>query len=101
MPKKVDANQAEIVAALRLAGYSVQDLHTIGHGCPDLVVGVPWWANTNRFGNVLMEVKSATGKLNSREALWHADWRGQVAIVHNVDEALRAVGLTQTGDSHG
>ncbi len=36
---KVDTNQADIVAALRAAGASVADMHELGHGYPDLLVG--------------------------------------------------------------
>ena len=35
----VDANQAEIVKALRKVGATVQPLHRVGQGCPDLAVG--------------------------------------------------------------
>ena len=101
---RVDQNQSEIVDALRRVGCSVQDLHEVGQGCPDLLVGVPSYytmidpENGERFmvnasHNILLEVKSAHGKLNEREAAWHADWRGQVCIVRSVDEALAAVGI--------
>ena len=36
---RVDRNQAEIVQALRSMGATVQHLHTIGKGCPDILVG--------------------------------------------------------------
>ena len=36
---RVDANQAEIVAALRAAHCSVQSLASLGDGAPDLLVG--------------------------------------------------------------
>ena len=36
---KVDANQAEIVQALRQIGAVVQSLAAVGNGCPDLLVG--------------------------------------------------------------
>jgi hypothetical protein len=36
---KVDANQAAVVAALRKIGASVQPLHGVGAGVPDLLVG--------------------------------------------------------------
>lgn len=39
MPKSVDANQPEIVAALHAVGATVQHLHEVGHGCPDILVG--------------------------------------------------------------
>jgi len=88
---RVDANQREIVAALRQAGVSVQPLHTVGKGCPDLLCGV--WGT-----NLLIEIKDgqkvpSARKLTPDEAAWHQSWRGQVAIVESVDDALRLVGL--------
>ncbi len=91
MPKRVDSNQAEIVEALRKVGCSVQDLHEVGHGCPDLLVGLFFRGLWHE--NILMEVKSAKGKLNETEAAWHAGWRGQVAVVHSAEEALAAIGI--------
>jgi hypothetical protein len=85
---KVDANQAAIVEALRALGCSVQSLATTGEGVPDLLVG--------RDGaNYLLEVKNrkARGKLNERQRAWHGAWRGQVAVVRNVGEALQAIGF--------
>ena len=35
----VDANQTAIIRALRKAGVSVQPLHTVGQGCPDIIAG--------------------------------------------------------------
>lgn len=90
--RKVDANQAAITAALRRVGASVQPLHTVGQGCPDLLVGY-------RGVNSVLEVKDGTKppsaqKLTPDEANWHARWRGQVTIVRTVDEALTAIGAT-------
>ena len=82
--KRVDANQAEIVAALRAAGATVCDLHECGHGVPDLLI-----AHGGRL--MLMEVKAPGARLNSREALWHAEWPMPVAVVHSVEEALEAL----------
>jgi len=85
---RVDANQREIVAALRAVGVSVQPLHTVGKGCPDLLCGV-------RGTNLLLEIKDgnkppSARKLTPDEAAWHESWRGQVAIVESVDEAIAA-----------
>lgn len=88
---KVDANQPEIVAALRRAGCAVQDLSAVGQGVPDLLV--------SRAGlNILLEVKDgkkppSARRLTPEQEAWHAAWPGDVWIVTNVDEALRAVGL--------
>lgn len=82
--KKVDANQAEIVEFLRSCNATVQHLHAVGKGCPDLLVGF-------RGRNLLMEVKVAKGKLTPDQVTWHGGWEGQVCIVHDVDEASRAL----------
>lgn len=93
---KVDENQAAIVAALRAAGASVQSLAAVGDGCPDLLVGY----DSGRLGlrlNHLLEVKdlasSRKDKLNDRQALWHAKWRGGVHVVRNPREALQVIGV--------
>ena len=91
MPKATDANQKEIVAALRqLPGVTVADTHELGRGFPDILVG----CSRSRWGtsNYLIEIKTADGKLNAREALWHDTWRGQVAVAHTIDEALAIIG---------
>jgi Holliday junction resolvase len=52
---RVDRNQSEIVTALRSLGCSVQPLHTIGSGCPDLLIGIDGQ-------NLLIEVKDGAKK---------------------------------------
>jgi len=86
---KVDRNQAEIVAALRGAGATVQPLHAVGKGCPDLLVGF-------RGRNILLEVKDwkaakSDRVLTSHQEEWHGGWKGQVAQVETVDAALAVV----------
>jgi len=83
---RVDANQADIVHVLRRAGATVQLIHVIGDGCPDLLVG---W----RGRNLLLEVKDGSRPPSERcltpdEERWHALWRGQVAVVTCEREAL-------------
>lgn len=85
---KVDANQAEIVDALRQVGASVYPTFRVGHGFPDIVCG---------FGNqtFFLEVKTEQGKLTPDEAEFIDDWRGRpVAIVRTPEDALRAIGLS-------
>lgn len=87
MPKRTDANQAEIVAALRdIPGCFVADLHEVGRGCPDLLVGF-------RGVNYLMEVKSARGKLTGDEQRWQNFWPAPVHIVRSVEDALEVVNV--------
>jgi len=86
---KVDRNQAEIVLALRKVGASVHPLHAVGFGCPDLLVGY-------RGLNLLMEVKDgllppSARRLTPDQIGFHNVWRGQVAVVRSVDEAISAL----------
>lgn len=99
---KVDRNQAEIVEALRKAGATVTPLHTVGGGCPDLLVGY-------RRQNFLIEVKDwraakSDRELNDNQKEWHAGWKGQVAKVEDADAALAvigAIGLHLAGQING
>lgn len=87
----VDANQPEIVKALRDVGATVQHIHTVGKGCPDILVGF-------RGRNHLLEIKDgakppSARKLTDDEAVWHRQWLGSVAIVNSTSEALAAIGV--------
>lgn len=87
--KKVDSNQSKITKALRDLGATVQHLHAVGKGCPDLLVGY-------KGGNYLLEVKDgekpeSQRKLTPDQVIWHYDWAGQVAIVTSPKEAVDTV----------
>ena len=87
---KVDENQSEIVKALRAAGASVQPLHAVGQGCPDLLIGF-------RGKNLLFEVKDgakvpSAKRLTDDQSEWHAEWRGNVFVVESAEEAIRLLG---------
>lgn len=85
---RVDENQREIVNGLRNAGYTVQHLHKVGKGCPDILVG----AKTKEgLYNILIEIKMDDGKLTPQQIIWHADWQGQIGIAKNLNEALNIV----------
>jgi len=89
---KVDANQPEIVRVLRGSGCTVQHIHMVGRGCPDLIVYSPFLQRM-----ILMELKDGTlppskRGLTKAERRWHEDWPADVFIVHSVEEALRVVG---------
>jgi len=72
------------MTALRRCGAVVIDLSSIGRGVPDLLV----YGDT---GFVLMEIKSARGRLTADQEFFHA--RVPVTVVHTVQEALTAVGV--------
>ena len=93
MPKRTDNNQKDVVKALRKIGCSVFPAHMVGHGFPDIVVGY-------RGRNYLLEIKDGTKppsrkKLTTDEKLFHFGWRGEVAIVYSVDEAIAYVTRVQ------
>ena len=82
--KKVDGNQAQVVAALRKIGCTVQLLHKVGSGCPDILAGI-------RGINILFEIKDGPNKLNELQKNWHATWKGQVCTVWGPLEAVEVV----------
>lgn len=86
---RTDLNHAEIVAALRRAGCSVQSLAAVGNGVPDLLV-----ARNGRLW--LMEVKNpkmppSKQGLTEDETRWHIHWNAPVHIVKWPSEALEVV----------
>jgi Holliday junction resolvase len=92
---KVDDNQKEIVKALRTLGCSVQHLHSVGAGCPDLLVGYKGF-------NILLELKDGNKspsrqKLTPDQIIWQRDWRGHVNVVNSSEQAIIAV-LTTARD---
>jgi Holliday junction resolvase len=91
---RIDANQPEIVKALRKAGASVQHLSAVGQGCPDLLVAV----NQQVF---LIEVKDGSKipskqKLTPDQVIWHAEWKAEVHVVNSIEGALQVAQLYKT-----
>lgn len=88
-PHRVDGNHAEIVAALRAIGASVLDIHDIGGGAPDLLIGY-------RAMNLLLEVKDGRQpvshrKLTPDEKIFFDNWRGPIYIVYSPVDAVTLV----------
>jgi len=72
------------MAAFRKAGASVQDLHIVGKGCPDILIGYG-------FHSIPVEIKDGSKppskrKLSPAELEWHKEWRGSVGIAYSVDD---------------
>jgi hypothetical protein len=80
--RKRDANEPQIVAALEQVGARVRRISE--RGFCDLVVF------HRHVGVVLLEVKSARGKLTAAQ-VEHRDDGWPVVIVRDVSDALRAV----------
>lgn len=88
-PKRIDGNQNEIVKQLRDCGASVLILSMVGKGCPDILVGL-------NGKNVLMEIKDGKKppsgqKLTEHEQVFFDLWKGQVAVVKSLDDALALI----------
>ena len=92
---RVDANQNEIVDALRNVGASGAITSMVGSGFPDLVIGF-------RGLNYLIEIKDGSKfpsqrKLTDDEQEWHDLWRGTVFVANDINEALSIIGATYYG----
>lgn len=88
---RTDSNQQAIVAALRQHGCSVQHLHQLGQGVPDLLVGCEGI-------NYLLEIKDSAKppskqRLTPDEVEWHQSWQGKVWVVSSVQQALNICGF--------
>lgn len=84
-----DVNHDEIRLVFEGQGCSVQTLHRVGGGVPDLLVGIPG----SPALNLLVEVKRGDdgpkhGELNEEQVAWFGRWRGQAAVIHNELEAI-------------
>ena len=83
---KIDNNQPEIVKLFRKLGASVQHIHRVGQGCPDLAVGF-------RGKSYLFELKDGNKppsqrKLTPDEEKWHIEWEGHVEIIESLDDVI-------------
>jgi len=81
---KVDDNQADVVKRFRAHGFSVEPLHAVGGGVPDLLIGYGGF-------NYLIEVKDGAKppsqrKLTKDQIKWHGAWAGQVAIIETLEQ---------------
>lgn len=90
---KLDSNHNQTVSGLRAAGCSVLSLASLGNGAPDLLVGY-------KGQNWLIEMKDgkkppSKRRLTADEVSFADRWRGQTAVAHSLDEALRVVGAVQ------
>lgn len=80
---RVDANQLDIVQALRKCGARILHLHMIGKGCPDVLVKHP----SGRL--YLCEIKNGARKwkLEPDQIEFHALW-GPIVVLDSVETAI-------------
>lgn len=90
MSKRVDSNHSEIVKGLRAIGATVRSTATVGQGFPDLAVGY-------HGATFLLEIKDGAKSPSRRtltpdEQKFHLTWRGAVAVVTSLEDALKIIG---------
>ena len=93
---RTDANQAEIVKALRSIGATVTPLHAVGGGCPDLLVG---YRNKSyclevkdpNQGSKQYREKNDAAALTKDQHIWFLEWQGHAKIVWTIEEAIEEV----------
>lgn len=86
---KTDRNQPEVIAAMRAIGVSVQSLHKVGQGAPDLLCAIAGLT-------FLVEVKDgakppSAQKLTPDQVEWHKNWKAPVYIVNSTETAIDLV----------
>ena len=91
---RIDANQNEIVAALRgIPGCKVWITSMVGNGGPDFVIG---WMRVN----YLIELKDgdkppSKRRLTPDEKKFHAQWSGQIAVAETFEDCLQIIGVSE------
>jgi len=90
MRHRKDDNHDEIARSLEAIGCNVQNTSQVGEGCPDMFVSI-------HGITVAMEIKQPGEDLRAKQLLWKNKWLGKYAIVHDVDEAIRAINLAVRG----
>lgn len=96
---KVDANQPQIVEALRAVGAKVQPLHDVGGGVPDLLV-------LYRGVFSLLEVKDgakppSARRLTEDQQAWHLEFASpNLHTVTTISQSLEAIGAHCVADPY-
>jgi len=86
---RVDTNQQSVILEAKKLGATVQPLHMVGQGCPDLIIGF-------RGHNLLVEIKDGTKppsarKLTPQQKDWHQNWRGNVYVITHWMEVINLI----------
>lgn len=88
--RRTDANQTDIVDAMRKAGATVEVLSHVGDGVADLcvrVAGSPgWWVEVKDGAKA-----PSARRLTDDEIAFAGRWDGYYVIIESVDEALAFV----------
>jgi hypothetical protein len=83
---RADANHSTIRQCYEDHFCSVVDLHAVGRGVPDFLVGIAGLINE------LVEVKTEEGQLNEKQRLFQKRWKGsKVVVVRNESDVINHV----------
>jgi hypothetical protein len=77
---RTDGNQKDIVSAFRGLGCSVTVLSQVGHGVPDLLIGID-------KVSVPVELKNGDEPLTEDQQEWFRNWKGSKSIVRTLEDA--------------
>ncbi len=92
---KADSNHSEIVGFYEELYCSVLDLHKVGGGCPDLLIGCAGRSE-------LVEVKPEAGQLRANQITFNKTWRGnKVMLVHTRADVVNHVAEIRERVSRG
>ena len=83
---RTDGNQKRIVDGLRAFGASVSVISNSGQGIPDLCVG--YGGQTFLFELKDPTKPKADRQLTPDQVKWHKAWKGHVAVVETLEDAL-------------
>ena len=90
--RRVDNNQALIVRAFRAAGCTVEHLHQIGKGCPDLLIGAAILVIAGgSAGAYMMRGPAGFGPAGSAGAV--SGWRGSGTATARTTGQVRCSGV--------
>jgi hypothetical protein len=84
---KVDANQADMIAALEAAGVHALSMARLGGGWPDLLT----WGEHLEHGHVVavpVEVKAPGGTLTDAERKWREKYTGPYIVARVPSDVL-------------
>jgi hypothetical protein len=90
--KKVDENQAEIVAEFRRLGWEVIDTHELGKGFPDVIVVRDKWGESGIFSIYLVEIKNGNAPYSPSEKEFMAKYPGLVTTVRSIEDVKELFG---------
>jgi hypothetical protein len=78
-----DANHGDVVSSYEQLFCSVVDLHAVGFGCPDLMIGCSGLTE-------LAEVKTEEGDLLPSQITFQKSWRGSKVVIIRTQEDVIA-----------